>query len=675
MVFAFENRSGQKLQEYMRTGAALAVAEKLEAEKSFITLNGPLGLTPEQVNLPPGPDGLKRANEIAKSKGATHFLTGWFSGKTYKWRLAAEVYAVGQEPLLMGSARRDGTQHGWFKTRKGRTVLIVLMELIQGMLADVIEESFAKAKLGLSVPARASLRKPITPDNWAFQKLAQAFDAYLGTERGPNNKTDIAVAEYAVRIDPKCVEAQRLYAHMLERDGSPIKAVIHYEVAAAERPDDIRTLKALVNAETGLNHFETAESWAMKATAARPKDATLRRMLAKTKLNLNKPREAMIELEKSRDLDPNDAGARRELAGIYSSFRRHLDAAAELSAAVNLDRANSESFYLLAASWRAGGRRDRAKESYLEAIDRFPREAGFRKFLADLLCAEGEKGACADEYRRALVLSPSDSRLAAAVAGSGSPYPGGEELLKSLASGLESLAGADRNRDLCRMSMNDALLEMSWRGKKACSEGGRAGASMRLAKSAGNRYLAYAKSLTATSAAIKAALANGEGKFLTPVENDDAEQMMGASGKVPADTAELRSISGKQAAALAAKLGCTEGTAGATADEVNRRNLNREVSLPEVLPPKWMLAITPDVPVRLDRPVPFTVDNSAGAAAQTVTLDGQVIGGVPAGGSTDFTAPLGWHKLCLTIGKARCGEQSTVRRVFIHYGWTITVRK
>jgi|SRR5579883_831877 len=74
----------------------------------------------------------------------------------------------------------------------------------------------------------------------------------------------------------------------------------------------------------------------------------------------------------------------------------------------------------------------------------------------------------------------------------------------------------------------------------------------------------------------------------------------------------------------------------------------------------------------------FYVDNTRCSAGTSVTLDGHPLGDVPGATRTAFQATPGPHDLCLlpTNGSSgrKCGEPGTIRRNYLHEGWTISLR-
>lgn len=71
----------------------------------------------------------------------------------------------------------------------------------------------------------------------------------------------------------------------------------------------------------------------------------------------------------------------------------------------------------------------------------------------------------------------------------------------------------------------------------------------------------------------------------------------------------------------------------------------------------------------------FYVDNTKCQRGATVFLDGKKLGEVPAATRVGFQTAPGPHDLCLLDGtKKECGAPGTVRRSYLHEGWTISLR-
>lgn len=119
--------------------------------------------------------------------------------------------------------------------------------------------------------------------------------------------------------------------------------------------------------------------------------------------------------------------------------------------------------------------------------------------------------------------------------------------------------------------------------------------------------------------------------------------------------------------------------------------VGNEAGPPERVPPNLPAERMPPqqpIPVPSRRPAPadpsaepprsgilFYVDNSRCQRGTTVYLDGKKLGEVPAATRVGFQTSAGPHDLCLlTATTKQCGAPGTVRRSYLHEGWTIALR-
>ncbi len=83
-----------------------------------------------------------------------------------------------------------------------------------------------------------------------------------------------------------------------------------------------------------------------------------------------------------------------------------------------------------------------------------------------------------------------------------------------------------------------------------------------------------------------------------------------------------------------------------------------------------------DAPPPIALAAQFTVDNVSCDEPMRLYLDGQLVGAVAGKLSKSFSTLVGPHDLCLIpdSSPARCGDLGTIRRTYIHQGWTIQLR-
>jgi hypothetical protein len=115
-------------------------------------------------------------------------------------------------------------------------------------------------------------------------------------------------------------------------------------------------------------------------------------------------------------------------------------------------------------------------------------------------------------------------------------------------------------------------------------------------------------------------------------------------------------------------------------DKGPRERLPTNLPPDRVPPPQPILVPPRTAPAdpNVDQPrsgVLFYVDNSKCQRGATVFLDGKKLGEVPAATRVGFQTAPGPHDLCLLdSAKKQCGAPGTVRRSYLHEGWTISLR-
>ena len=119
--------------------------------------------------------------------------------------------------------------------------------------------------------------------------------------------------------------------------------------------------------------------------------------------------------------------------------------------------------------------------------------------------------------------------------------------------------------------------------------------------------------------------------------------------------------------ATAAKGGATASQAAATAPAVSPAT-----TLPRAIPKKPPA----EPPARPATMITYHVDNTSCAAPARVVLDGNPVGVVDAHTRRGFRTRSGPHQLCLLHegSPQSCGQPGTLRRGYLHDGWTIQLK-
>ncbi len=688
IVMPLENRAASRAQGPFSFGLPAMLAERLENDPGLVVLNGPLVLTPEQAQLV-SPTGtaldLGAANRLAQARGATYFVTGYYSGQVWQWTYVVDVYAVRPDgPALVGEGTASGDLTVAVTLRSGRVARPQSAARIHDLFAHAVTDAFVTAGIPLAPDTSAALVTPGTNDAYAFLLLSRAYARYFGPSAPPDaagpDDTALAIAEHAVLVDPTYADAQRFYAHLLHEADRNVSARTHFEAALARRGNDVRALVELAAIEVGNRNPDVARDYLLRAVAARPRHAVARYWLGRAYLDLSDAPHAIEQFEQARTIDPAHVESRRELVRLYADARRYVDAAAELRAITAQVPADKDAAFLLAACLRAAGRRDEAIAAYAEAAPRFADEPRFHTFRADLLSEAGRNEEARLEYEAARRLAPRDARLVAVLDSPGAPATrellGGGPFVAAISAGVDRASRMESSRSVYMLAINDAILDLQLNGAEACRDGHGASSAL-LAREEGRRYWTLGQEMTTSARGIRAALDRGEGAALTPDEARNARAVLAAMDASERDVREMRSLLQASFIPLYRRPACetVDGPiAAATPDSVRARYADREVTLPEVRPPTWSVPISPVVPSMPARSITFRVNNAEGRVAYVLTVDGDELGEVAPGRSATFSSRLGPHRLCLVPRGTRCGDPGTERTVFLHERWTIRVR-
>ncbi len=132
-----------------------------------------------------------------------------------------------------------------------------------------------------------------------------------------------------------------------------------------------------------------------------------------------------------------------------------------------------------------------------------------------------------------------------------------------------------------------------------------------------------------------------------------------------ADLGELRAEWGRALGPELAAVGCTDRLLAAAAADPTRYRV-AEDDQPEAIPTTQ--------PPRPRARATFYVDNSRCRDPVEVWVDGAQLGQVAAGRRSALVADGGERTLCLLVpGAAQCGDRGTVREVYLHDGWSVTM--
>ena len=132
-----------------------------------------------------------------------------------------------------------------------------------------------------------------------------------------------------------------------------------------------------------------------------------------------------------------------------------------------------------------------------------------------------------------------------------------------------------------------------------------------------------------------------------------------------ADIAELRAEWGRALGPELRAVGCTDRLLAAAVADPARYHVVEEdspESIPTTQPPRPRARAT------------FYVDNTRCRDAVEVWIDGAQVGQVAPGQRSALVSDGGERTLCLLVpGAAQCGDRGTVRQVYLHDGWSVTM--
>jgi hypothetical protein len=195
----------------------------------------------------------------------------------------------------------------------------------------------------------------------------------------------------------------------------------------------------------------------------------------------------------------------------------------------------------------------------------------------------------------------------------------------------------------------------------------------------GEDYHRLGKDLEAHAASIRDLDRLGETAGLTPDYRWKVSRSLKLFPQVLRDFREMRVAFQDQLAGEVRLHGCEPGLLVARGDELEK--LNPPATGPVMAQVKPIVGkkkpgekdAIPSAPATT---ATFFVDNSLCGGAVKVHVDGTMIGDVSGRAKSAFQTLSGRHDLCLiTAGTtANCGDAGTVRRTFIHDGWSIQLR-
>jgi hypothetical protein len=216
------------------------------------------------------------------------------------------------------------------------------------------------------------------------------------------------------------------------------------------------------------------------------------------------------------------------------------------------------------------------------------------------------------------------------------------------------------------------------------------------ASAVGRRYLALGRRMAARFRDIRRAEELGDIVALTPDYRNRARKAHDLFQERVRDYREMRAAFYEQLAEEMRHAGCKLSAAGTAAAPDKRPDAAIERSGPDPANPKsWELEPQDETTTAApgakgggrsgtasemgegEAPaVWIQIDNSRCAQPSALTIDGAAVGAIAAQKKIAVRAHAGPHELCVLPGddKRTCGAPGTVRRAYLHEGWTLVVR-
>ena len=194
----------------------------------------------------------------------------------------------------------------------------------------------------------------------------------------------------------------------------------------------------------------------------------------------------------------------------------------------------------------------------------------------------------------------------------------------------------------------------------------------------GEDYHRLGKDLEASIASIRELDRLGETAGLTPDYRWKVSRSLKLFPQVLRDFREMRVAFQDQLAGEVKLHGCDPGQLIARGEELEKANPPATGPVAAAARPAAGKR-RPDkdaIPTAPATTATFFVDNALCPGSVKVHIDGTMIGDVSARSKAAFQTLSGRHDLCLIpdTSAAACGEAGTVRRTFIHDGWSIQLR-
>ena len=518
---------------------------------------------------------------------------------------------------------------------------------------------------------------------------------------------------------PDYLPARRVLV-LIHASRSDTPHLVHeLEAIAARAPDDLEVKADLASAYGALGEWPRAVAALEAVSSARPNDLALTVRVGDAHRKLGDLDGAVRWYARASRLAPEsslpgfaaaqaqlDAGHLAEAVRAYTNLQKYaadLPAAEEALGAIAImqGRANDAAWYLRRAA--AAAPRSLATRQAMIAAELMRKDAatalaqlepalaawpndGALHYLAGIARAlDGEAAPARDELAAALAAEPglqaARSALAALDSGGSVAVDFRPTVVRPWGDGEALQLSLDR---FAVIATAMASVRVSFQAHLLALLGGVGSGPLAHVKQGSVRTcpVALAPSWAAAQRALRAYERLGidlEAEFSFLVRHDEAGMTAGllpnartqlADAKKSfrlslADASELRAEWTRGLAPELRAAGCSDALLAAAAADPSRYHVIEE-DKPEALPSQ--------APPRAKPRSTFFVDNTRCADPVDVWIDGGLVGQVAPGRRSALVADSGERTLCLLgPGAAQCGDRGTVRQVYLHDGWSVTL--
>jgi len=200
------------------------------------------------------------------------------------------------------------------------------------------------------------------------------------------------------------------------------------------------------------------------------------------------------------------------------------------------------------------------------------------------------------------------------------------------------------------------------------------------ASAVGRRYLALGRRFGARFREVRRAEELGDTVGLTPDYRSRAKKAHELYQDRVRDYREMRAAFYDQLAEEMRHAGCKLPATTADAAKPAESGAAERTGPDPANPSNWVLEPPPEEPSASTKgaapAIWIQIDNSRCTEPSTLTIDGTAVGAIAAQKKIPVRAHAGPHELCVTpaTDKRACGAPGTVRRAYLHDGWTLLVR-